>query len=43
MSLYWEPLNVALFSVVELASDPAEALTIAEQTIIENITTLNQE
>jgi len=43
MSLYWEPLNAALLSVVEFGTDPAEALTIAEQTIINNITTFNQE
>ena len=37
MSAYWDPLNNALLSVVELGSDPAEALSIAEDSVITNL------
>lgn len=43
MSLYWEPLNYALQSVLEFESHPTEALSAAEQTIKENMIDLRQE
>jgi maltose-binding protein MalE len=43
MSVYWEPLNFALQSVIEFDIDPSEALTAAEQTIKVKISELQQE
>ena len=43
MSVYWEPLNIALQSVVEFDIDPSEALTAAEQAIKMKISELHQE
>lgn len=43
MIAYWEPVNLALFSVIELNVDPADALATAEQSIIAQISALNNE
>ena len=43
MNAYWEPLNIALQSVVEFDIDPAEALSAAEQAIKLKISELHQE
>ncbi len=43
MSAYWEPLNNALFSIVELDAEPNEALEIAEDLINTNLTDSDEE
>jgi len=43
MSAYWEPLNYALLSAVELDVDPAEALSAADQAISMRISEMHQE
>ena len=43
MNAYWEPVNIALHSVIELNVDPADALATAEQSIIAQISALNNE
>lgn len=43
MNAYWEPVNLALYSVIELNVDPADALASAEQSIIPQISALNNE
>ena len=43
MNAYWEPLNIALQSVVEFDIDPAEALSAAEEAIKVKISELHQE
>lgn len=43
MSVYWEPINLALQSTVEFDVDPGEALTGAEQSIINRLVQFRQE
>ena len=43
MTVYWEPINIALQSVVEFDADPGEALTLAEQSIVNRLVQLRQE
>ena len=43
MSFYWEPINLALQSAVEFEVDPGEALTGAEQSIINQLVQFRQE
>jgi len=43
MRAYWDPVNNALLAVVELGIDPGEALLVAEEAVLSNISDIQEE
>jgi maltose-binding protein MalE len=43
MSVYWEPMDDALLSVMELGTDPAEALQVAYVVVVTEVTEIREE